>query len=522
MPRGQKRAHYAEHEVPDDSYETERITKCSLSSLCHPRDRYVRHLNELPVLVDVRPYLRGAIVYCSQLIALVSMVAKHHIFATLKEKAENATSQEIPDTVALPFKPDLSYLSRVKTMIVGKKLLKRKGALPSYYASLQSSRNAVLMLVFGRNECPPYGGKLSETTRSTMMNYMMKQLAENLATHVKTHANDCVKNWLNNQLRAQLTDEEYNSEDHRRHIGRLKRDLSSNSLADISANHEEYKRQLSPPAKPSTARLVALFYRMRVEIDTLEATTERKMKLMAVVPEAQMGVKFVKIDNRAATNMVKDIYKAINRDDAKYDSNMDEDDHWATLFNLQKVKRLRGNARFGFSISTDGIAACVQFKVLKPISERPVRKSTLAWTRENAPARDITGPGLYSEKDLLSPDHTHLVAIDPGVKSVLTAVRLDDPTLKPLKVSQGQYREASKLNWTMKKLGSHTEEFKKWMGDVMETLTNAPSKNSVLRYSEYLSAIGEVWNHSWHYHRRLTLRRIKFYAWRRREAWMTK
>jgi hypothetical protein len=246
------------------------------------------------------------------------------------------------------------------------------------------------------------------------------------------------------------------------------------------------------------------------------------MKLMAVVPEAQMEVKFVKIDSRAATNMVKDIYKAINRDDVQYDSNMDEDDHWATLFNLQKVKRLRGNARFGSSILTDGIAACVQFKVLKPISERPVKKSTLAWTRENAPARVITGPGLYSEKDLLSPDHTHLVSFDPGVRTVLTGVRLDDPTLKPFTVTQGEYREASKLNYKLKKLGSHTEEFKKWMGDVMETLTNAPSKKSVLRYDEYLSAIGEVWNHSWHWHRRLTLRRIKFYAWRRREAWMTK
>jgi hypothetical protein len=162
--------------------------------------------------------------------------------------------------------------------------------------------------------------------------------------------------------------------------------------------------------------------------------------------------------------MVKDIYKAINRDDVQYDSNMDEEDHWATLFNLQKVKRLRGNARFGLSISTDGIAACVQFKVLKPISERPVKKSTLAWTRANAPARVITGPGLYSEKDLLTSDHTHLVAIDPGVRTVLTGVRLDDPTLKPFTVTQGEYREASMLNYKLKKLGSHTEEFKKWMG----------------------------------------------------------
>jgi transposase len=101
-------------------------------------------------------------------------------------------------------------------------------------------------------------------------------------------------------------------------------------------------------------------------------------------------------------------------------------------------------------------------------------------------------------------------------------VRLDKSNGKPFKLTQAEYREASKLTYTMKKLGSHTEEFQKWMGGVMETLTNAPSKKSVLRYSEYLRALGSVWNRSWAYHARRKLQRIKFYAWRRREAWMTK
>ena len=254
----------------------------------------------------------------------------------------------------------------------------------------------------------------------------------------------------------------------------------------------------------------------------LEASSNRPMKLMAIVPEAKIGLTFVKIDRTAATHMVKDIYKAIYGDSAEYDSNMNEDGHWATLFNLQKVRRLRGNARFGSSLSTDGIAACVQFKVLKPTSERPVKKSVLAAMRANAQPRDITSPGLYMEKDRLTGNPAHLVAIDPGIKSIITAVRLDDPTLKPLKVTQAEYREASKLNYTMKKVGSHTNDFRKWMGEVMEILTNAPSRKSVLQYSEYLTSLGRVWHRSWAYHVRPKLRRIKFYAWRRREAWMTK
>ena len=60
------------------------------------------------------------------------------------------------------------------------------------------------------------------------------------------------------------------------------------------------------------------------------------MKLMAVVPQAKIGMSYVKIDGTAATHMVKDIY----RDTAEYDSNMSEEDHWAMLFNMDKVNRL--------------------------------------------------------------------------------------------------------------------------------------------------------------------------------------
>ena len=73
MPSWQKRKHLKDDEVPKDSYETERNTKCSLSSLCHPEDRHVRpsyppdRPDQVRVLIDVTPSLRGAIVYCNML-----------------------------------------------------------------------------------------------------------------------------------------------------------------------------------------------------------------------------------------------------------------------------------------------------------------------------------------------------------------------------------------------------------------------------------------------------------------------
>ena len=78
MPKTKKRKHLKESAVPDDSNETERITKLALSSICHPQHR------------DFRPFLSGAIEYCNKLRVLVSIVAKDHIFATLKEQAEEA------------------------------------------------------------------------------------------------------------------------------------------------------------------------------------------------------------------------------------------------------------------------------------------------------------------------------------------------------------------------------------------------------------------------------------------------
>ena len=151
-----------------------------------------------------------------------------------------------------------------------------------------------------------------------------------------------------------------------------------------------------------------------------------------------------------------------------------------------------------------------------------MKKRVLTARRAGGPPRAITGPGLYMEKDRLTGNPAHLVAIDPGIKSIITAVRLDDPKRKPLKVTQGRYREASKLKYTTKKLGSDTKDFKKWMGEVQEVLTDAPSSKSVLRYSEYVTALGSVWNSSWAYHTRPKLRRLKFYAWRKRESWMVK
>ena len=53
--------------------------------------------------------------------------------------------------------------------------------------------------------------------------------------------------------------------------------------------------------------IMAYFYRLRVDIDDLEARTERPMKLIAVLPQAHIGLSSLSIDGPTAPHMVEDI-----------------------------------------------------------------------------------------------------------------------------------------------------------------------------------------------------------------------
>jgi hypothetical protein len=86
------------------------------------------------------------------------------------------------------------------------------------------------------------------------------------------------------------------------------------------------------------------------------------------------------------------------------------------------------------------------------------------------------------------------------------AVRLDDPTRKPMKVTQAEYQDASMLNYAMEKRGSDLTDFKTWRGPAQEIMTNAPSKKAVVKADVNLTAPAKVWNSSWAKHTRLKLR----------------
>jgi hypothetical protein len=87
--------------------------------------------------------------------------------------------------------------------------------------------------------------------------------------------------------------------------------------------------------------------------------------------------------------------------------------------------------------------------------EKPVRaakRRKLLLEAGLSRARIVDGPGLYANAESLQ----GLIAIDPEVRTIITAVQLDAPDRKPFQLSQAEYRDGSMLNYKLKKLGSQS------------------------------------------------------------------
>lgn len=211
----------------------------------------------------------------------------------------------------------------------------------------------------------------------------------------------------------------------------------------------------------------------------------------------------------------------------------DEEALWSKLFDLDKIRRLRNQLTFGFSIATDGVAAMVRFQ--RPELKQSCRPALVGGER-----------GYHEEKDNYPFNSTaNLVAIDPGIRAVVTAVSLSQPQLQPLVMRQQYYKDASLLNYRQHfakygrtrrvKLGKGTKRVKNRTNvqtelsvhaQTLKTITTAmgiaPSAKSVLpqTYSAYVSALSTHWNAWWTCKARLKWRKVKFFAWRRREAFL--
>jgi hypothetical protein len=488
MPRGRKRDLGVDVD-PAAEWLRHFTVKTSLSSIVRGGD------------VDPRPLLRDAIVYVNKLRVLTSLVAKHHIFAELREHG------------VLGFEPNHNYYSRVKTMISNNKLSEGpKYRAPPYTDALRDSKVHVLEHI----PCPEYDGPLSKTAISSINGYMLKQLAENLSTHADTHLFACLQNWLNNQIRAMLPEKEYDSKRVRSHIGAWKKEIGVRS-PELKERYDVLSVELK--TLRTTAEKVRFMYRLRSDVDRLEADTGRTMKLFAVVPQADISIAPIRIDSTVMVHVVKTLLPETK---GSLKELLHDESMWDVAFDVLKIGRLRNRARFALSIQTDGVAACVLFCAASPLNSKPKTAKKLRFDGVRPPTRVLDGPGMYTERDVFdNVDRLPLIAIDPGVKSIITAVRLDQPDVAAVQVSQKAYCDQTLRNYKNQRLGAKSPYYKQHITPIQAIMAGAPSKKSVTRFDEYLEALGRCWEGWWTAKIPLKLRKLNFFVWRRREAWMS-
>jgi hypothetical protein len=156
------------------------------------------------------------------------------------------------------------------------------------------------------------------------MAYMMKQLSENLATHMRWTV--CAIGSTTKYARAA----EYDDPRQRQHIGRWKSNLSG-LAPDL----------LQPSCKSLKLHGFATVQRrwLRSFINCAVRWTQasgRAMKLFAVLPQANIQMSAIKLDSKVIECLAKLAHVA---------------DAWSLFFKVDKLNKLRKNAKFGLIIA---------------------------------------------------------------------------------------------------------------------------------------------------------------------------
>ena len=512
-----------------------------------------------------RDLLQPLLLYCNQIRVMATLVAKHHIFTTLQ-----APPYE------LSFVPNQNYFSRALTLSRGGNERSTEKMSEADLQSLKESAEHIRRLF----PTPIYDGPLSLTGQTGIFSWYAKQLAENLSTHLTTHSGDIARNWLNNQIRSEILE----ASPHIEEEGGLKKAIrerkaamrvgtanpSNDPLGLAFADLDNQISQMMESGKigDKTRKLIAAFYSLQKEVCELD-DRHSGMKLFSVMPEANIAISPITVDS----TVMLELYKAIKYGKGKkWTKGTAPDDwkeanltNWDVLFNMDEVRKLR-NAPWEFSgtMTTDGVALSVRF-------EKQVKKAEHVEDDEYVTRKvDLNVPGLYGENCTFEEEQlatANLVGLDPGIKSIVTAVRLSDvdsDTLrlkdgaKSIQLSQAQYSEESMARYKLKnsgvlqckgrkkrgrkrRPGEHGGRARRWrrrdrertrqsyayqtkLKKATEVLKAAPSSKRVdiAKYEEYLTALASVWKDMWSFHGTVKRRKIKFFVYRRREKFMNK
>ena len=520
--------------------------------------------------------LKDLLLFCNQVRVMATLVAKYHIFTLLQDGTEE-----------LPFAPDQNYFSHCMTVARGTAIkdTKKMKAEGNYKASLTKAAEYVRNLF----PAPVYSGKLSDSGVCQILLYFAKQLAENLSTHLTTHHEDVLQVWLKNEIRGEVMAKNPGVQGTElQKLIKAKKDAIKDSHDDPLGNaFDLLDGQITAMAEEKklanqTRKLIAAFYGLQVSAGKLQNRHNTQFKLFSVLPEAAIAISPITVDRRVMLHLFNTIHYTprVNKNGEPskvkapvmvHDDELDPT-NWDALFNMQEIHKLRkGDWEFVHSVMTDGVALSVRFAKEVPRTQYVAKEDYVAR------AIDLSRPGLYSDQNTVDPvelKNANLVGLDPGINSILTAVRVadvdtdtlkpkvadprthaEDRSSKPLVLTQAHYSEESMLRYKQKKSGTltckqrkkrgrkkHNGKMRRWvrrqkkerirksyavkvpLATATAVLQAAPSPKRVElhKYEEYLRALASVWRDMWAYHGTIKRRKVKFFVYRRRESFMTR
>lgn len=455
--------------------------KCSMSSITTPLAR--------------NAFNDDLILYMNQVRVQCTLLIKQHICTILNS-----------NPLGLPFSFDQNYVSACMTMIrLGKITQKQR----PFEAGLQDAYNQ--LAAFGFNK-PIYRGCLkSATIMCQIGSCFSMMIVTNTKTHVQEHIYHALENWLNNQIRAKLNDSQYENKQ-RKHISTYKRNLQALD-PQLHQLYQAKRAELKElKFKDITTQRLVFMWRLHKDIEELQLTTGRQMKHFSVIPEAKIRLTSLTLDQTVMSYMSADLFPDLRGQGAKLKKTKSEEP-WTRLFNMDAISKLRRNGwTFAHYITTNGITAQILFKKQIELTHC----DDISKTKKAKTLHPLT-PGLYieGETENVLPSH-NIVAVDPGIRDIFSMVSISDPTIKPLQLSQGQYRCESGLNWRI-------DTYKSMLTPVLAEIHKAmPAGKTVVPESiaTYLSYLAQHWTTLWDFWRRRRIRRADFYVFKKRKSFM--
>jgi hypothetical protein len=272
-----------------------------------------------------------------------------------------------------------------------------------------------------------------------------------MKTHLNIHGYDGIRNWYNNHLRAHLSPEEQKHS--RAPMQRL------NKLWEKEA-HPHYQRFHALQERWDTlldtnAKLIFMF-RLRQEVETLVVPLGVTLKHIAVVPEAHLRLSPVTLDDTILAALVpNEKMKKITKEEEEDSEEKDPLEVWASFVQLDKIHKLKKTGTFARHLTTDGVSVNLTF--VKAVKLTEERKGELAVKQRRVQAKlqrvankaaglNIKVPrvkayerdkcrlplphGEYAEETITGIPEAMLnyVGVDPGRRTMLSAVALHDPT----------------------------------------------------------------------------------------------